>query len=74
LLALSIGAGYMSGYPEYGYRYRALGGNATAQFHFKPLNDFGVGLELFFNIPFLGNQSSMPSYNGIRVVVALSQK
>ena len=74
LLALSIGPGYMTGYAENGFRFRALGGNATAQFHFKPFKDFGAGLELFFNIPFLGSFSSLPSYNGLRIVVAISQK
>lgn len=74
LIALSIGPGYMTGYAENGFRYRALGGNATAQFHFKPFKDFGAGLELFFNIPFAGSFSSLPTYNGVRIVVAISQK
>lgn len=74
LLAFSIGPGYMSGFNQDGYRYRGLGANTTVQFHFKPLNDFGAGVELFFNIPFAGTYSNLPMYNGIRVVVAISKK
>lgn len=74
LLAFSLGPGYMSGETQYAEVYRGLGVNANAQFIFKPLDDLGIGVELYANYPFLTNIGNTPASNGIRVVICISSK
>lgn len=74
MIAMSIGPGYYAGDSEEPRAYHALGANGTVQMLFKPANDIGFGVELFFTYPFAANISKPPSSNGIRIVLTISTK
>lgn len=72
MVAMSIGPGYMSGDAENGETFHSLGANGTFQLLIKPSGDIGLGVEVYFNYPFLNDVTKAPASNGIRVVLTIS--